>query len=172
MNIRSELLKEHSKAQAIKISTYIGDDPARFKILMDLFLSSEYRVCQRAAMSVNWCYNNHPELLKPYVEAMIRNLHRNDIHDAVKRNTVRFFQFIPVPEKLQGELMDICFQFLLSAEEPPAIKAFSMTILCNICKQYPELKNELRMIIEDQMPHAPASFTSRGRKILKSLTAN
>jgi hypothetical protein len=169
MDIKKELLKEHSKWQAIKIANYVGDDPARFKELMELFLRPECRVSQRAAWSVNFCSQQHPELIKSHLAAMIKNLDREDLHDAVKRNTVRILQFIDIPEKLQGDLADICFRYLLSADEPAAIKAFSMSVLFNICKDHPELKNELKMIIEDQMPYAPASFIARGRKILTAL---
>jgi hypothetical protein len=44
-----------------------------------------------------------------------------------------------------------------------------MTVLFNIVKKYPELKDELKMSIEDQLPYGSAGFKSRGRRILKSL---
>lgn len=44
-----------------------------------------------------------------------------------------------------------------------------MTILHNLSKEHPDLKNELRVAIEEQMPYASAGFKSRGNKILKAL---
>jgi hypothetical protein len=44
-----------------------------------------------------------------------------------------------------------------------------MTVLLNIVKYVPELKEELKIIIEDQMPYASAGFQSRGKKTLKAL---
>jgi hypothetical protein len=49
------------------------------------------------------------------------------------------------------------------------VKVFGMTVLANLCEKLPELKNELRIIIEDQMPYGSAGFKSRGSKILKKL---
>ena len=52
MNIRDEILREHSKAQCLRIAQYIGEDKQRFDELMYLFLNDEYRVCQRVARRV------------------------------------------------------------------------------------------------------------------------
>jgi len=41
MNIRDALAAEHSKRQTMKIVRYVGDDPKRFKELLDGFLSDE-----------------------------------------------------------------------------------------------------------------------------------
>ena len=40
MNIKEEILREHSKAQCLRIAHYIGDDKQRFDELMYLFLNS------------------------------------------------------------------------------------------------------------------------------------
>ena len=53
MNIREEILREHSKAQSLRKAHYIGEDKQRFEELMYLFLNDEYRVCQRAAWVVS-----------------------------------------------------------------------------------------------------------------------
>jgi hypothetical protein len=41
--------------------------------------------------------------------------------------------------------------------------------LQNLAKDYPEIKTELKLLIEDQLPHQTAGFKSRGKKILKEL---
>ncbi len=44
-----------------------------------------------------------------------------------------------------------------------------MTVLEKICRKIPELKPELRLIIEEQLPHGSAAFKNRGNRILKRL---
>ncbi len=168
MNLREEILREHSKAQTLKIVNYIGNDKERFAELMNLFLGNTYRVTQRAAWVVSNCAEAHPELIKPYLKRMLNYLSK-PVHDAVKRNTIRTLQDIAIPKKLQGKATDICFQFLCSNDETIAVKVFSMTVLHNLSKEHPDLKNELRIAIEEQMPYASAGFKSRGKKILKAL---
>ena len=168
MNLRDAILKDHSKKHALQLAGYIGDDTSRFDELMQLFLGNNYIITQRSAWVVGICCDNYPFLILPYLEKVILNL-RNDINDAVKRNTVRLLQNIDLPDQLLGITADVCFQLLLARHEPVAIKVFSMTVLLNIVKKVPELKNELKIIIEDQLPHASPGFLSRAGKTLKIL---
>ena len=168
MNIKDEILKEHSKQQAIKIVDYIGTDPKKFAELMHLFFDREYRTSQRAAWVVSHCIDRHPGLAKPHLRPMILNL-RNEVHAAVTRNTFRTLQFLEIPDDLVGETVDIGFTFLEARDQPIAVKVFAMTVLANICKKIPGLKKELSILIEDQMPYASAGFRNRGSKILKQL---
>lgn len=168
MDIEEVLLAEHSKQQALSIANYVGCDENRFGELMELFLDSRIMVHQRAAMAVEICADKWPFLLNPYLGAMLKNL-RKPVHDAVIRATIRAFQNMEMPEEIYGEAWDICFQYLVSPKYPVAIRVYSMSVLENICQKLPELKRELRMVIEEQMPYGSAGFVSRGNKILAKL---
>jgi hypothetical protein len=168
MSLTKLLLAGHSRSQTNKIIKYIGLDPERFKELVKLFLSSEYKIAQRASWPIGICGEEHPELIKPYLAKLIDNLDK-PIHDAVKRNTIRIFQFIEIPERLMGKLATKCFEYLSTPSEPIAVRVFAMTVLLNITKKQPELKNELKILIEDQLPYATAAFISRAKKTMKEL---
>ncbi|MFT4155880.1 hypothetical protein [Parafilimonas sp.] len=172
MNIREELLKEknHNKEQALKITAYACSSPEYFKELMQCFLSEEYRLAQRAAWSVSWAATQNPALIQPYVQNLVEVLQRKDVHDAVIRNSVRILQQIEIPETLHGKLMNNCFELIESPSTPVAIKAFSLTTLYNLSKHYPEIKNELKLVIETGFNNETAAFKSRGREILKWLS--
>ncbi|TMI79695.1 MAG: hypothetical protein E6H10_14940 [Bacteroidetes bacterium] len=168
MNLRSIILAEHSKANCNRIVRWVGTSQKKFDELFNLFLTSEYRVNQRAAWPLSYCVINHPQFISKHLSRLVKNLHKPGIHDAVKRNTVRLLQHIEIPKKFHGEIMDICFGYLSSPDEPVAIKAFSLTILQNLSKQYPEIKNEIKLIIEERWEHETAAFHSRAKKFLKS----
>lgn len=171
MNIREELLKEknHTKQQALQISEYACSSSKCFSELMQCFLSNEYRVAQRAAWSVSWSAQKKPEIVQPYIKTLIEQLSRKDVHDAVIRNSVRILQKIKIPEAFHAALMNNCFALIESHTAPVAIKAFSLTTLYNLSKIYPEIKNELKLIIEERWNHETVAFKSRGEKILKAL---
>lgn len=169
MNLRAEILKEHSKAQCNKIVQWVGADQKRFDELFGLFLHDEGRVVQRAAWPVSYCVEAHPALIKKHWKAMTGYLDKPKLHDAVKRNSVRMMQFIEIPEQFHGEVMNRCFAYLESPGETLAVKVFSMTILANLARTYPEIKAELILLIEDQLPHQTAGFKSRAKKVLKQL---
>lgn len=166
MDIRQQLLKGHSKLNIHKIVDFVGVDPIRFEQLISVFLSGPYRVTQRAAWPVSRCVERHPQLIKPHLGVVLKFLRKPDIHDAVKRNIIRLLQFVDIPEKYQGRVLDICFDFLQDKKEPVAIQVFSMTVIFNITGDKPEIRKELITIIEDILPYASAGFRSRANKLM------
>jgi hypothetical protein len=169
MDLREALLKEHSKKQTLKISAYIGTDKKLFAALIKLFLANEHPVTARSAWVLSHCATSHPQLILPYLKVMIDNLYTLNLHDAVKRNTYRILQSVTVPEALTGKLATCCFDVLNNKKEAVAIKVFAMTVLLHIVKSNPELKRELQLIIQEQMPYSSAGFKSRGQKVLNEL---
>jgi len=170
VNIRQQLLAEHSKRNANKIANYIGKSKTKLAELMECFFSEHYRVSQRAAMVVSDFFDRNPELMEPYKQKIIFQLQNKDLEIAVKRNSVRILQFQQIPEELSATLFDSCLGFLMDAKEAIAVKAFSMTVLYNICKSFPELKSELVPIIEQELnQNESKGIQSRGRKVLKQL---
>jgi hypothetical protein len=170
VNLKEEILKEHSKAQCTKIVNWVGGSQQHFDELFSLFLNDEYRVVQRAAWPVSYCVIAHPSLISKHWKKLISNLKKPGLHDAVKRNSIRLMQDIKLPEKYQGEIMDICFKYLESPTEALAVKVFSMAVLGNLAKIYPEIKAELKLLIEDQLPGQTAGFKNRAKKVLKQLS--
>lgn len=167
MDLKAAILKEHSKKQCERIVKYIGKDQKRFDALIAIFFNDEYRVVQRAAWPLSYSVIAHPELIKKHLKKIILNLKKPGIHNAVRRNTIRLLQAVEIPKSLHGVIMDLCFQYIADPEEMVAVKAFSLTVLANLAKQYPEIIPELKLIIEDQLPHETAAFKSRAQKILK-----
>jgi hypothetical protein len=167
MDLQKLLRAEHSKKQTDRIVAYIGDDKERFAQLIQLFFKGEYRITQRAAWPLSYCVRNHPELIVPYYRQLLDNLGRKDIHVAVVRNTVRLLQDVSIPKRWHGRVMSICFDFAGNVETPIAVKVFAMTILSNLSKHYPEIRSELKLVIEEQWEQATPALRSRARKILK-----
>jgi len=166
MNLRNTILAKHSKANCSRIVKWIGSDQQRFNELLELFLHDEYRVVQRAAWPLSYAVAANPQLVKKHLGRILRNLEKPGLHDAVKRNTVRLLQYIEIPPKYQGRMMNTCFEYISSPTEKPAVKAFSLTVLQILSGQYPEIRQELRTIIEDRWDHETAAFRSRAKKIL------
>ena len=169
MDLLNLLRAEHSKKQTDRIVGYIGADKDRFALLKKLFLQGEYRITQRAAWPLSYCVRHHPELIGPYFTQLLDNLARQDIHVAVIRNTVRLLQDVTIPKRYHGRVMSVCFDFVQAPETPIAVKAFSLSILSNLSADYPEIRGELKLIIEEQWEHATPAFRSRAKKILKSM---
>ena len=170
MHLRNEILAENSRAHSLKIAAWIGSDPARLAQLVELFLHDEYRVVQRAAWILSFVAQKHPELMQPHLPAMVKRMEDEGIPVAVKRNVTRVLQFLPIPPALHGPVMHRCFELLANPEETIAVRAFSTTVLANLAKDYPDIRNEIRLVLQDQLLHQPSpGFASRAKKILKML---
>ncbi|MEQ8685520.1 MAG: hypothetical protein RIE86_09510 [Imperialibacter sp.] len=167
-DLKSRLMADRSKQNIERLAQEIGADEEKFAEVMDVFFSGPNRVTHFSAHLLGKCCDLHPHLILPYLGKMIDLLDEN-VHDSLKRNILRTMQFIDVPEEHWDKTVQYCFELLQSKKEPIAVKVFGMTVLANLCQKLPELKNELRIIIEDQMPYGSAGFKSRGSKILKKL---
>ena len=169
MDLRYELSGCQSRGQCDKIVHWIGKNDLRFSSLMNLFFEGEYRLTQHAAWPMSYCIQNHPSLAKPYMRKFIGLLKNSNAHPAVRRNIVRLLQFTDIPKKFQGQLMDLCFQFVQSPAEAIAVKAFALHILENMSETYPEILPELKAIILSKWESESPAFRSRAKKILKKI---
>ena len=169
MNIKESLLSGHSKARTMKIVNYVGDDKKRFRELITAFLEGEYRLTQRAAWPLSYCGTAHPKWILSYTQKLLNKLREPNIHNAVKRNILRVWQNCDLHEKYAGEIYDVCNGYLHSLEEPIAIRVFAMSVMANLCKKFPELSPELKMMVEDMIPFGGPAIRSRGKKVLKEL---
>lgn len=168
MNIRAEILKEHSKQNAEVIAAWVSKSPQRVAQLMDLFLHDEYRVVQRLAQVVSKLADTRPQLIAPHLPQLVRRMNEPGVHVAVKRNVVRILQYVDIPEALHGDVMNTCFDLLADPNETVAVRVFSMTVLDRLSAQYPEIRQELSVIIEDILEQGcTAAFRARARMVLK-----
>lgn len=169
MNLREEILAEHSRKQSLKIAGWIGSDIKRFSLLLDLFLHDEYRVVQRSAWVVSYVGEKYPVLIEQNIKSIVNRLYDDNIHVAVKRNVIRLLQFVKIPKNLHAKVINLCMNYLSDPNETVAVRCFSMTVLYNFVKIYPEIGNELEAVIKTMMKDTKGGLKVRARDILKQL---
>jgi hypothetical protein len=170
MNIREELLNEHSKQNAERIAKDACSTKNNFDELMKCFFGNDNRLAQVAGYSVNKAVKLQPKLIYPYLKHVVQQLERKEVHGAVIRNSVNILELVDIPEAYRGEVMNACFGFIENPGTEIAVKASSLTVLFNLTKIYSEIKEELKLIIEEKWDKETAAFKSRGRKILKAFS--
>lgn len=168
MDFEFKIRQEHSKELSEEIADHLIMKPDRISEFLELLESQEELVHQRAAWVLASLSDKAPKLLIPHYEHLL-NIALLDRHDAVKRNILRIFQWVQVPESLQGKLLEISFSCLLDPSQPTAIRVYSMQCIYTNAVKYPEILEELRISIEEFLPNASKGFQSRGRKILSAI---
>lgn len=168
MNYIDRLTQEHSRAATDAIAKSIGNDPVEFKKIIDIIYNEKAPLPQRASWLLTVISRKNPELIQPYVSKFIDSVADFKI-DGIKRNMLSALGTQEIPKRSQGKIVNICFDFILSPAETVAVKVLSLDILAKFMKDYPELKNELKTAIEDQLPKTTIAFQSKGNKLLKLL---
>jgi len=168
MNYQSQLSKEHSRSNTDKIAKAIGNNAVEFKKIIEIIYNEKAPLPQRAAWLLAVVNNKHPELLKPYLKLFIDTVQSFKIA-GIKRGMLNVLASHKIPEKLQGKLINLCFDNILSSDETLAIKVFSLQCIGNIAKVHPELIPELKAAIEDQLPKTTIGFHARARLVMKEL---
>ncbi len=169
MTFKERLEKEYCKTTISAIVIDICKHPEKMDGFMKTFIDGPLRITQRAAWPLSFIAQKNPTLLNNYYPVLIDELHKPTNHDAITRNILRAFQYTDIPKKHQGKLLNRCFEFLHDNNQPIAIKAFSMTVAHNLSKTYPDIIPELKVSIENLLPHGSAGIKSRGNKILKEI---
>ena len=169
MDIEKQLERETSRRNWNKVITYVGEDQERFAELITVFLKGDPKSIIGASQAVGVISEKQPRLIRPYTNDLVGYLKSNPV-DAVKRNTMRIFQFIDIPEEIEGDLFEIAMNYLKSIEVAIAIKAFSMTALRKICAKYPDLTQEVIFQIETLVKEQVSTgLTNRGQHELVRL---
>jgi hypothetical protein len=169
MNLEKALTAPYSQTGVRKIASYIGEDQAKFKLLIGQLLSFDNKKMPLAAGSMSICVEKHPSLLNKYIKKLIKAATSVSATDSLKRNVLRALQFVQIPAKDQGIAVDFCFTTLANRKEAIAIRVFAMTVLGNIARQHPYLKQELKLLLESELSIGSAGYVSRAKKVLRQL---
>ncbi|HRG54208.1 MAG TPA: hypothetical protein PLL00_15375 [Bacteroidia bacterium] len=168
MDYVEQLLQEHSRPNTNLIAKAIGNNPAEFKKIIELIYKAKAPIPHRASWLLSAVNEQHPELLRTYLSKFVDTIERFQV-DGVKRNMINVLASHQIPEKIQGKAVDVCFRLLLSPSETVVVKTQAMQVLANISEEYPELKQELKIAIDDQWDKNTAAFHARAKHIRKKL---
>jgi hypothetical protein len=167
-DLKSEIEKEHSKKNTLRLARWVGHDTGRFARLMELFLADDLQSKRRSSWVMTYCIERHPELAVPWIKILIAQCMQTNAHDAIQRNVMRSLQFVDIPRGKRGIVVNAGFDILQSARTSIAAKAFFMTVLANIANREPDLKKELILVLEEILAHpGTAGLHSRARHVLK-----
>ena len=145
-------------------------EQGRFDELMGFYFSKDQRLAEKTSWLLQEITDHYPKLLLPYCNDLVNGLPDYNT-DAEKRFIMRYFNFQPLPvrEKELTLLMNYAFDWLMDPKEAIAQRAFAMTTLFLISERIPEIKNELKIVIEAQSEFGSSGFKNRAKHILKKL---
>ncbi len=164
------LFFDSSKRTIEQVVQMVQQHPHLFDEIVTLALQEKPQVSNRASRVISVTSQKHPEMIRPWLPLLIEKL-QNIKTDGVKMNVLKIFTFQPYPldEEQLGKLVSLCFEYIYSGLEKPAVKAYSLDILFMAARQEPGLIPELVARINSRLPEESTSFNTRGRKIIHQL---
>lgn len=188
-----ELARGNTRENRDRLTRWVGRDERRLAELMRIYLHGAWREAQLAAGVVTLVADEHPEMMDPWLPAMVKRMQDPRVHNAVVRTGMHVLQVVEIPRRLAGRVAQLCFEALEDVSQPIAVRVFAMTVLVNLCLgrkrdtkfhrgkekihegkkgvavTEPGLAREVALAITTVLPYGTGAFTSRARRELNRL---
>ena len=168
MDLRSLLADIPSGIEKNLLIGAVIKSESHFTSLLQLALYEKDPLAWRASWVLDGSDERKPGLARKHIPEIVQALPRLESKGSL-RSLLRMLTRYDIPEDEQGLLIDLCFSYLVSEQFPVAVKAHAMLVIYNHVLLYPELKNELIAVIEDQEDNNSVGFKSRGRNLIKQM---
>jgi hypothetical protein len=168
MDFRSLLMNFPSGAEKDLFIREVIGNKGQFGALLDLALHDKDPVAWRAAWVLDGSDEQQAGLATKHLHKIVHALPALESMGSL-RSLLRLLSRHDIPEESQGMLIDLCFGYLVSELYPVAVKAHAMQIVYMHVLLYPELKEELVTVLEDQMDNNSVGFLARGRRLIKQM---
>lgn len=165
-----ELLVDSSRAVVdIATETVLSDPEKYYPPLVELAFSGKPKFSERACRVMAFVNRNNKELVKPCLKKIINSL--DSLNSSKQMNFLYLLvdHAYPLDDDELGILVSFCFHQIANERATPGVKVLSLEILMVVVEHIPELKEELILLIEDQLDKNKNAFISRGMKALKKL---
>lgn len=146
------------------------NQPALIEELFSCVFSSVDRLNRRATWVLQHSHDLDHSVIAGKEISLLNMLSDDTYSDGTIRSVLKIFESHDIPEEMSSSVLDICYSFLKNPSKAIAVRVFSMTLIFNISRPYPDLLSELKMVINELLlqEDAPA-IKARGRNILKQI---
>lgn len=170
MDLKAQLLTKYSKDNNQLIANYIGMNAKKYRLLWDLVKEGEKGICQRASWAMGHCAFSYSPKIQVFIPEMIAEI-KNPVHVAVKRNVMKILSEVDeIPEDLSAAFFDLCIDWIIDKHTSIAVKVYAMEVAAKIAMPYKELRDELKMLFEEQLKHGSAGVKVRARRLIKQMS--
>ncbi len=142
-------LNVSSKNQVNVLIDAIYNNPELLKYVYKLAISNEHPYAWRASWTLVHLTNSSPDIVKPFVFQIIRDIN----HLKIDRQVASFLQIltkIDFPTDESGHLFDLAIRILHDTKKQMYFKLYALQFLIKFAAKVPELIPELLLSVEDE----------------------
>jgi hypothetical protein len=167
-----ELLKYTSKRDLPGVLEKIGADLNLFNEIAELSVSD----CQPHAWHAAWVMDHYTDSdlddFAPHLSKAYKVVLESDSESQI-RIFLKVLGKYPLVDDYEVALYDFCKKKLLSNTVAVGVKANSMKLIHKICQKYPELLDEIQLMIKELLPYnQKPAFVHPARKLFGVVKEN
>lgn len=167
--LRQQLLSRICMEDIHAITSSVQNDDNIKQILFDLLLDEDDRVSYQAAWVMThyslddnkWLYQKQDELID---EAM------SCLHFGKLRLILTLLYKQPLKVPLRVDFLNFCFDGFIDVKFPVAVQASCLKLTYELCRQTPELLQELKVTLETMENKLTPAMSATRKNILKAMT--
>ena len=169
MDIREKILEIRTVFDKAAFVEYFNNRPDEFDELMNcIFSLEEYPIKEYASWILIHVSQSKQIDLQPYYTRLVDVLFETK-DQTVLRNVSRSLHHFQVTDYRESEFIDLLISFIQDYENKVALQVYSMYLLAQFIKRYPELKEEISEIIALHRPNKTAAYYSAERNFHKMM---
>jgi hypothetical protein len=127
--------------------SHLEKDPALVDAYAEFSLS-EHSFAWRAAWVIHHFSNKYPQQVQKYADKYITILPKLE-RDGHIREIISILINLDLTEEQETELFDICYELIQSNKRQSSVRAISFRFMMRLADNYPELREEIRIIFEN-----------------------
>jgi len=167
---RELLLQPLTLRYADNLALEIFANPADFDIIYRLIYDTEMKVAWRAAWVCQKLSEKYPEWFNDKQFEELATLAISTKHGGLHRGCLSILNNITLPNPIPVDLINACFEWMISPKYPIAVQALSMKLLYAICLKEPDFKPELLAYLENIDPECySVGFNTTRKNVIRML---
>lgn len=160
------LLPASSAAQRRIWATTILENNIDIKDLSSL-LTSEPKIATRFLWLLSEIGTFDPNTLLNVLPFLLEL--SDSLNPVYKQSFASFWFIVGVPLENEGRAIDLLFKLLWAADTNTSIKSRALFVLFKLTQKYPELKNEFKLCLNDQLGKYSVDFDKKVTKLITAL---
>jgi len=149
MDVRQQLVTILNVDFTHQLAAEAAHNRSLFDELFALCSDNEKRAAWRAAWVIEKVALKNAESFNNQDVERIIEMTLNTPYEGVRRSCLTMLLHFPQITEVNIDLLNACYNWLLSPKQPIAIQALSLKLVHRFCSFEPELLNELRVVVEN-----------------------
>lgn len=134
---------------------YLSKNPKEINQALTILVSGKKPQAWKCAWLIAHHMDYNDPLVRPIIDQLITNLDKKE--DGYQREILKILVKMELSDVQEGRLFDICMTTWESISKSPSVRITAFKFLIQTVKKYPELRNEIDFLTQEQYTNTLSS---------------